>query len=81
MRRLKQIERLCGQSSFFSTHEIIGSSLLFVNDDSKASVWMIDFEKTRKYEGEQKLEHNTAWVNIVLVDNIFIIEKYLTLRN
>ena len=62
LRRLKLIERLCAQSSFFSTHEIIGSSLLFVNDESKASVWMIDFEKTRKYEGEHKLEHNKPWV-------------------
>ena len=63
--RLLEIQRLCAQSSFFPSHELIGSSLLFVNDNCKASVWMIDFEKTKKYEGE--IKHNVQWVSTASV--------------
>merc|ERR1719312_2297947 len=47
LHRLKLIQSLCSSSPFFKTHEIIGSSLLFIHDDSQASIWMIDFEKSR----------------------------------
>jgi len=46
--RLKLIQDRCIGSPFFSSHELIGSSLLFVHDDTKASIWMIDFEKTHE---------------------------------
>ena len=31
---------------------------------------MIDFEKTRKYEGEHKLEHNKPWVTTLHIVDI-----------
>lgn len=41
--------------------KVIGSSLLFVHDDTKASVWMIDFGKTRHLEGGHVISHDKAW--------------------
>merc|ERR1712117_448423 len=57
--RLKLIKSLCLKSSFFSSHELIGSSLLFVHDENKASVWMIDFEKTRPTN--KIMHHDVQW--------------------
>ena len=42
MKRLREIGFLCRNSSFFKEHDMIGSSLLFVNDESQANIWMID---------------------------------------
>jgi 1D-myo-inositol-triphosphate 3-kinase len=47
LKRLRTIRTRCLESSFFSSHDIIGSSLLFVHDRHSAGIWMIDFEKTR----------------------------------
>uniref|UniRef100_A0A3B3CG99 Kinase n=1 Tax=Oryzias melastigma TaxID=30732 RepID=A0A3B3CG99_ORYME len=49
-------------STFFRKHEVIGSSLLFVHDHSKASVWMIDFGKTTPLPDSMELQHNIPWV-------------------
>lgn len=48
-------------SDFFSTHEVIGSSLLFVHDRSNASVWLIDFAKTVMLPNEIKISHDNIW--------------------
>ncbi|XP_030000639.1 inositol-trisphosphate 3-kinase A-like [Sphaeramia orbicularis] len=49
-------------SPFFRSHEVIGSSLLFVHDHStKASVWMIDFGKTTPVPDTSELQHNIPW--------------------
>ena len=50
MKRLREIGFLCRNSSFFKEHDMIGSSLLFVNDESQANIWMIDFAKTTRME-------------------------------
>jgi len=61
LERVRLIKTLCEQSDFFSSHELIGSSLLFVHDEESAGVWMIDFEKTRRVEGELLITHQKDW--------------------
>ncbi|TWW77169.1 inositol-trisphosphate 3-kinase Cb [Takifugu flavidus] len=63
LQRLEEIRLVLEQSQFFRTHEVVGSSLLFVHDASgKARVWMIDFGKTVPLPEPQTLDHRTAWV-------------------
>jgi 1D-myo-inositol-triphosphate 3-kinase len=45
------------------TLKVIGSSLLFVHDESSASVWMIDFAKTCPLpEGCKPISHDKEWM-------------------
>ncbi|XP_053285269.1 inositol-trisphosphate 3-kinase A [Pleuronectes platessa] len=61
--RLLALSDALRNSRFFRTHEVIGSSLLFVHDPSSmASVWMIDFGKTTPVQDTIKLRHNIPWV-------------------
>ncbi|KAK3506759.1 hypothetical protein QTP70_023929 [Hemibagrus guttatus] len=61
--RLQEIKDTLEISPFFKTHEVIGSSLLFVHDKhEKAKVWMIDFGKTTPLPEGQVLNHRTPWV-------------------
>ena len=46
LQRLKAIRATLKASPFFASHEVVGSSLLFVHDSRNAGVWMIDFAKT-----------------------------------
>ncbi|XP_076873380.1 inositol-trisphosphate 3-kinase A [Brachyhypopomus gauderio] len=60
--RLKELRDTLQMSPFFKTHEVIGSSLLFVHDKrEQAQVWMIDFGKTTPLPEGQTLNHQTAW--------------------
>uniref|UniRef100_A0A665XEZ7 Kinase n=1 Tax=Echeneis naucrates TaxID=173247 RepID=A0A665XEZ7_ECHNA len=60
--RLLALNDALTNSPFFRNHEVIGSSLLFVHDNtSKASVWMIDFGKTTPVPDTSKLQHNVPW--------------------
>lgn len=62
IRRLKAIGATLESSPFFRSHEVVGSSLLFVHDaDGQASVWMIDFGKTTPLQEGMWLNHRTAW--------------------
>uniref|UniRef100_A0A3Q4M3V6 Kinase n=1 Tax=Neolamprologus brichardi TaxID=32507 RepID=A0A3Q4M3V6_NEOBR len=61
MRNNSNLNDALKNSPFFRTHEVIGSSLLFVHDHSKASVWMIDFGKTTPLPDSQELRHNVPW--------------------
>ncbi|KAJ8355809.1 hypothetical protein SKAU_G00186030 [Synaphobranchus kaupii] len=60
--RLKDIRDTLEISPFFKTHEVIGSSLLFVHDKrEQAMVWMIDFGKTTPLPEGQVLCHRATW--------------------
>ncbi|KAM5163545.1 inositol-trisphosphate 3-kinase B [Mantella aurantiaca] len=61
--RLEDIRITLEQSPFFKSHEVIGSSLLFVHDKKEqAKVWMIDFGKTTPLPEGQLLDHRIPWV-------------------
>ncbi|CAB1342907.1 unnamed protein product, partial [Coregonus sp. 'balchen'] len=60
--RLKDIRDTLERSTFFKTHEVIGSSLLFIHDKrGQAKVWMIDFGKTTPLPEGQVLSHRATW--------------------
>eukprot|EP00051_Salpingoeca_urceolata_P000879 m.36896 g.36896 ORF g.36896 m.36896 type:complete len:466 (-) comp11058_c0_seq1:75-1472(-) len=59
--RLSELRETLYQSQFFWSHELIGSSLLFIYDwTGKAGIWMIDFGKTS--EVDKQVTHNSPWV-------------------
>ncbi|XP_017573567.2 inositol-trisphosphate 3-kinase C [Pygocentrus nattereri] len=61
--RLKELRLVLENSEFFKTHEVVGSSLLFVHDHSgRAGVWMIDFGKTVPIPPPLTLDHRSPWV-------------------
>lgn len=63
LQRLEELRSVLEQSQFFKSHEVVGSSLLFVHDSSgKARVWMIDFGKTVPLPAPRTLDHRTPWV-------------------
>ncbi|TSL47650.1 Inositol-trisphosphate 3-kinase B [Bagarius yarrelli] len=81
--RLQEIKETLEVSPFFKTHEVIGSSLLFVHDKhERAKVWMIDFGKTTPLPEGQVLHHRTPWVEgnredgyLIGLDNLIDIMK------
>lgn len=62
IQRLKAIRATLEVSDFFCTHEVIGSSLLFVHDTNNANVWLIDFAKTLVLPNGLKIDHSSIWV-------------------
>ncbi|XP_041729501.1 uncharacterized protein LOC121560626 [Coregonus clupeaformis] len=63
LQRLKELRSVLEKSQFFRTHEVVGSSLLFVHDASgQACVWMIDFGKTVPVPAPLTLDHRTPWM-------------------
>ncbi|XP_050299170.1 inositol-trisphosphate 3-kinase A-like [Anthonomus grandis grandis] len=61
IQRLKAIKATLAESRFFETHEVIGSSLLFVHDSYNANVWLIDFAKTIRLPEDLTISHSTKW--------------------
>ncbi|XP_069854983.1 inositol-trisphosphate 3-kinase C-like [Dipodomys merriami] len=60
--RLEELREALETSPFFRTHEVVGSSLLFVHDHTGlAKVWMIDFGKTVALPDHQTLSHRLPW--------------------
>lgn len=63
LHQLEELRTVLEKSPFFRTHEVVGSSLLFVHDATvKARVWMIDFGKTVPLLEPHTLDHRTPWV-------------------
>lgn len=63
LRHLRQLRQVLEASDFFKTHEVVGSSLLFVHDCSgKTGVWMIDFAKTMALPPHFTVDHRSPWV-------------------
>lgn len=62
IQRLKAIRATLEVSEFFNSHEVIGSSLLFVHDATNANVWLIDFAKTLKLPSGVNIDHASRWV-------------------
>ncbi|XP_053206660.1 inositol-trisphosphate 3-kinase homolog [Panonychus citri] len=60
--RLQSMQRELQKSVFFSTHEMIGSSLLIVYDKSNVGVWMMDFAKTRPLPKGVTIDHVSPWI-------------------
>uniref|UniRef100_A0A3Q3L8R5 Kinase n=1 Tax=Labrus bergylta TaxID=56723 RepID=A0A3Q3L8R5_9LABR len=62
LQRLKQLRQVLEASDFFKSHEVVGSSLLFVHDwTGSTGVWMIDFGKTAALPSHLMLDHRTPW--------------------
>jgi len=61
LNRLEAIRSALENSDFFKSHELIGSSLLFVHDEKKANIWLIDFGKTVSVPENLQIDHKSAW--------------------
>ncbi|CAG0878658.1 unnamed protein product [Darwinula stevensoni] len=62
LQRLRDISATLEVSEFFQSHELIGSSLLFVHDAQDAKIWLIDFAKTFPVPDGMKINHRDAWM-------------------
>jgi len=61
LRRLIDLRNKLYKSEFFYSHEMIGSSLLFVHDNNFACIWIIDFGKTRLLPSGIQINHLSKW--------------------
>nr|XP_045626142.1 inositol-trisphosphate 3-kinase B-like isoform X2 [Procambarus clarkii] len=89
VQQLKSIKATLEISPFFKTHELIGSSLLFVHNDTSALVRMIDFAKTIPLPENVHITHQSPWSEGThedgyllgldnLIDLFSVMEKNLT---
>lgn len=60
--RLKEIRVKFEQSSYFQRHEVVGSSIFMIYDDTKVGAWIIDFAKTLPVPDGQVVSHRQPWV-------------------
>lgn len=60
VRRVRELEVALRKSEAFAAHELIGTTLLLVADETgRFGAWMIDFGVTR---GGARLKHDVPWV-------------------
>jgi 1D-myo-inositol-triphosphate 3-kinase len=60
--RLKEIREKFERSSYFQTHEVVGSSIFIIFDDTKVGAWIIDFAKTLPVPKGEAVDHRSEWV-------------------
>lgn len=60
--RLKEIREKFEQSLYFQRHEVVGSSIFMIYDDTKVGAWIIDFAKTLLVPDGQVVSHRRPWV-------------------
>ncbi|KAK2723923.1 inositol-trisphosphate 3-kinase homolog isoform X2 [Artemia franciscana] len=61
LERILDIRRQFENSSFFKSHEVVGSSILMIHDECKVGAWIIDFGKTRKLPDGVGVTHRNPW--------------------
>ena len=61
LRRLNALRDALDVSPFFSSHEMIGASCLFVADATAASVWLIDLAKCHPLPSGVSVTHTLPW--------------------
>ncbi|KAH0560666.1 inositol-trisphosphate 3-kinase homolog isoform X1 [Cotesia glomerata] len=61
LEQLKDMRSRIEASSYFNTHEVIGSSIFIIYDEKKIGVWLIDFAKTYKVPNGKELSHRKPW--------------------
>ena len=63
LQKMTEIRSVLEPSEFFRTHEVIGSSLLFLYDSSgKCDIHMIDYGKTIELPPGISVDHRSPWV-------------------
>lgn len=62
IKRLHEIRTKFEQSEYFRTHEVVGSSIFMIYDDTKMGIWLIDFAKTNKLPEGMVVTHRKPWV-------------------
>ncbi|XP_012251332.1 inositol-trisphosphate 3-kinase homolog isoform X2 [Athalia rosae] len=61
LERLRNLRTKFQESTYFQTHEVIGSSIFMIYDEDKVGVWLIDFAKTCQVSDGRKLTHRAKW--------------------
>lgn len=59
--RLKEIRERFERSSYFQKHEVVGSSIFMIYDDTKVGAWIIDFAKTVPVPDGRVVSHRQPW--------------------
>lgn len=59
--QMEQLRKAMDRSSFFKSHEFVGSSLLFIVDSSHARVHLIDLAKTESLPEGVNITHREEW--------------------
>lgn len=89
LKRLYNLRKALTKSKFFLSHELIGSSLLFVHSETDANIWLIDFANTQTIPENTEVTHRKKWElgnhedgYLIGVDNIIrIFESIISRTN
>eukprot|EP00419_Tripos_fusus_P000439 CAMPEP_0172675506 /NCGR_PEP_ID=MMETSP1074-20121228/13295_1 /TAXON_ID=2916 /ORGANISM="Ceratium fusus, Strain PA161109" /LENGTH=437 /DNA_ID=CAMNT_0013492961 /DNA_START=18 /DNA_END=1329 /DNA_ORIENTATION=+ len=82
IRQLEELSAALQESPFFSSHECIGTSVLFVVDKETAHVHLIDFAKTEPLPDGIQIDHRSVWTPGNHEDGVLTgVESLLTLWN